>query len=310
MDAATFLVIGIAVVVLLIAAAMATNGQRNGEPGARSSPPARPAEGERISGAAFQSEAGGANAEASPAERASERPPTVPHSGARVPKASSADPLIEEFYNSIAGVTFENPNGESRQAVIAADLSEGMRLDLRFEDDNPVDADAVAVLARNGRQIGYLRAELAGQVRRWTSLGYGVTAVADGVGRPAAGLPLGVRVKIIVRGHDSQRWVPTEITKAIAAAKREDPAKAESLLLAEIAEQEAYAAQYMDTTVADWPYAQLASLYFQGRRFTEEAQIVERYCSQRGTMDGHSTLWARLPKAQARARRATPPKPP
>ncbi len=61
----------------------------------------------------------------------------------------------EEFYTKVVGVTFEN-----RQAVVAA-LSDGEKLILVREPDNPYDPNAVRVEKTGEIQIGFLNARLA-----------------------------------------------------------------------------------------------------------------------------------------------------
>lgn len=59
------------------------------------------------------------------------------------------------FYTKIAGVTFRNSDGSSRQRIIR-DCRIGEALLLIREPDNPVDKFAVNVVRRNGQQLGYL----------------------------------------------------------------------------------------------------------------------------------------------------------
>ncbi|MGE5560959.1 MAG: single-stranded-DNA-specific exonuclease RecJ, partial [Chloroflexota bacterium] len=61
----------------------------------------------------------------------------------------------QQFFTKVAGVTFAG-----RQAAVA-DCSEGERLIMRRQPDNPVDANAIALLRSDGRQVGFLNARLA-----------------------------------------------------------------------------------------------------------------------------------------------------
>lgn len=61
----------------------------------------------------------------------------------------------QQFFTKVAGVTFEG-----RQSAVA-DCGDGDHLELRRQPDNPKDANAIAVLRRDGRQVGFLNARLA-----------------------------------------------------------------------------------------------------------------------------------------------------
>ena len=67
------------------------------------------------------------------------------------------------FHAKVVGVTHSNPDGTSRQRIIAGCYPcEVLRL--QPEPENPVDKNAIAVLRASGKQIGYLDAELACEV--------------------------------------------------------------------------------------------------------------------------------------------------
>lgn len=94
-------------------------------------------------------------------------------------------PGVEEaltFYSKIAGVTFDG-----RQELLAA-LHPGDRLTLVREPANPHDPHAVRVTTRDGRTLGYLRAQLAGRIAPSMDAGAGygavVAAVTGGGDRP------------------------------------------------------------------------------------------------------------------------------
>jgi hypothetical protein len=59
------------------------------------------------------------------------------------------------FIVHLHGVTFSNPDGSSRQDVIAQ-CRPGQKLVLRAEPENTYDRHAVAVMDSNERQLGYL----------------------------------------------------------------------------------------------------------------------------------------------------------
>jgi hypothetical protein len=106
-----------------------------------------------------------------------------------------------EFHSAVAGVSHKNADGSSRQRIIRESVRPGYRLGFRLEDDNPVDPDAVAVFAPNGRQIGYLRAHngLPEEVREWIAKGshirLTVTEVTGGIqDKPTCGVNILVQI--------------------------------------------------------------------------------------------------------------------
>lgn len=105
------------------------------------------------------------------------------------------------FHSAIAGVSHDNADGSSRQRIIKQSIRPGTQLRFRFEDDNPVDPNAVAVFAPNGLKIGYLRARngLPEEVREWVGKGcevrLTVTAVTGGTpNKPTRGVNVLVQV--------------------------------------------------------------------------------------------------------------------
>ena len=113
---------------------------------------------------------------------------------------------LHEFHTKVTGVTFDDPHsGLNRQEIIAAHVRPGMRVHLRPEPDNPVDALAVGVwvsvgglLRRRDYQIGYLFQERAREVRALLQDGHGVDAkVTDVTGgtrdKPTYGVNLVIR---------------------------------------------------------------------------------------------------------------------
>lgn len=64
------------------------------------------------------------------------------------------------FYGKVAGVTWPNPDGSSRQEI-AATLVERDELSLMAEPENAFDANAIAVHSPDGDQVGYLEGRLA-----------------------------------------------------------------------------------------------------------------------------------------------------
>ena len=71
-----------------------------------------------------------------------------------------------EFYTKIAGVSFENQDGISRQEIIE-DLEEQVQhntpilLLLQRDPENPYDPQAVQVLDPQGRPLGFLKRQVS-----------------------------------------------------------------------------------------------------------------------------------------------------
>ena len=70
---------------------------------------------------------------------------------------------VRHFFSKVVGVTHRNTDGSDRQAIIAK-CQPFETLDLVHEDENPVDANAIAVRRSNGDQLGYLPAPLAADI--------------------------------------------------------------------------------------------------------------------------------------------------
>lgn len=74
------------------------------------------------------------------------------------------------FHSYVAGVTYNNPDGSSRQAYIRKFVKAGMPAKLKREPNNQHDENAIAVwvtaklvfgLIKEDIQVGYLPAEIA-----------------------------------------------------------------------------------------------------------------------------------------------------
>ena len=74
------------------------------------------------------------------------------------------DQPAREFHSKVTGVSHTNIDGVSRQDIIR-DLSVGTPLLLKPEPDNPFDPNAIALLTPGGVQVGYVRSELAAELR-------------------------------------------------------------------------------------------------------------------------------------------------
>lgn len=83
----------------------------------------------------------------------SSSPWAPPEFGPILPLADDAEPLVREFVNSIAGVSFGNHDGRSRQEIIRRKVKPGMSLVLCPELNNRVDPGAIAALTPGGDSL-------------------------------------------------------------------------------------------------------------------------------------------------------------
>lgn len=105
---------------------------------------------------------------------------------------------ISSFFTSLAGVSHRNPDGSQRQRIIRA-CRAGERLTLVREPDNEYDEFAIAVYSVSGRQIGYVKTELAERLCEQLDDGCGVAMYVKEVTGGVAGKPtLGVNVAVFV----------------------------------------------------------------------------------------------------------------
>ena len=107
------------------------------------------------------------------------------------------------FYTKLAGVTFSNENGntENRQFIIRqlyrrGLLDDGTELSLRPEPNNPYDDHAVAVFAKDCRQLGYLPQRISYQVFGDMAKGKKYRAFVSCVTGGEAGNAYGINVRI------------------------------------------------------------------------------------------------------------------
>jgi predicted enzyme related to lactoylglutathione lyase len=110
-----------------------------------------------------------------------------------------------QFYSKVAGVTASNPDGNDRQKYIRAFCKSGMELILRREADNKFDSNAVAVWINakaliffsSEVQIGYLNADIAGEISRHLDNGGHVEAkIKEVTGGNKGKKSLGVNILI------------------------------------------------------------------------------------------------------------------
>lgn len=62
---------------------------------------------------------------------------------------------VQRFSTKIAGVTFDNPDGTSRQRYLKKSSPNELLL-LKREPDNPMDENAIKLMKPNGKQLGYI----------------------------------------------------------------------------------------------------------------------------------------------------------
>jgi hypothetical protein len=107
--------------------------------------------------------------------------------------------------SKVVGVTFDNPDGASRQAIIKRFCDAGMELEIRPEPDNPHDENALGVWVRTGGhfgsrglQIGYIRSELADELGESLEKGCEISARILEVTGGGRGKNFGVNIELRV----------------------------------------------------------------------------------------------------------------
>ena len=74
-------------------------------------------------------------------------------------------PSVYVLDTKVVGVSMDNSDGTSRQAIILREVLEDDILTLQLEPENTFDPNAVKVLSKFGNQIGYLGKDVAERVR-------------------------------------------------------------------------------------------------------------------------------------------------
>lgn len=100
---------------------------------------------------------------AGPEQRDREPVDLAPGDGPAGDPSASGAAAVRHFYAKVVGVTYPNEDGTSRRDAVRV-LGRWEVVRLVHRPDNPVDVNAVAVLNRDGRQLGYLPATLAKDV--------------------------------------------------------------------------------------------------------------------------------------------------
>ena len=113
---------------------------------------------------------------------------------------------VRTIRSKVAGVSFPNRDGSDRQTIIRRFCQAGMPIEVRLEPDNPVHENALALWVRkNGLfgsksfQIGYVRSELADELRELLVEGCEISAhileVTGGGGGKYFGLNIELRLE-------------------------------------------------------------------------------------------------------------------
>ena len=109
----------------------------------------------------------------------------------------SSGSKVGHFHTKIAGVTHKNSDGTDRQKLIR-DCQVFETLVLDHEEDNAHDPNAVRVCRENGRQLGYLNADLADEIVWKCKKGYRyVVIIKDITGGKKKGQSFGVNLLIV-----------------------------------------------------------------------------------------------------------------
>jgi hypothetical protein len=134
----------------------------------------------------------------------------------------NAPHTMRHFFSNVAGESYRNADGSSRQAIIPR-CRVGEFLHLEHEPDNPHDINAIRVLRQTGEQIGYLEREFAGEVVSRTAKGWGFHALVAGVGRAHGGGPHGVALLVVVEDEGASDAQVAAYGRSVLANDREVP---------------------------------------------------------------------------------------
>jgi len=123
---------------------------------------------------------------------------------------------ITDYPSLVAGVTYANRDGSSRQEIIQR-YQPGEQVFLIAEPDNAVDPNAIAVQRGDGEQLGYLPRPLAERVARLLRQGYGYAAFVAEILEPGLTYSsYGVRLQIV---EASPGMSPEEVQEYIDAVQ-------------------------------------------------------------------------------------------
>jgi hypothetical protein len=121
------------------------------------------------------------------------------------PAEAPPSAVVSQFFAPVVGLPYPNSDGTNRREAVRG-LRPRDRVRLTHRPDNPVDANAVAVLrTSDGRQLGYLPAALAADVVAAARQGTRYLALVSEVAGAAASDLLGiapVRVRLLILALD------------------------------------------------------------------------------------------------------------
>jgi hypothetical protein len=110
---------------------------------------------------------------------------------------------VRHFFANVAGESYRNDDDGSDRQTIITSCRVGEPLILDAEPDNPEDENAIRVLRRDGKQIGYIEREMAARlVDDLTDF----SAYVAGVGR-GGGPYLGVSLLMVVNDGETEAVV-------------------------------------------------------------------------------------------------------
>lgn len=98
-----------------------------------------------------------------------------PHCGQHEEKEVVPDGIEQCYFSAVAGESFENYDGSSRQKILKRCVA-GETIELVHEKGNRYDRWAVQVLRENGEQIGYLPSEQSEEFMQRMQSGCGYIA--------------------------------------------------------------------------------------------------------------------------------------
>ncbi len=100
------------------------------------------------------------------------------------------------YESKVAGVSKDNADGTSRQTIIEKEVNEEDDLYLELDSENKFDPNAIKVLSKHKSQIGFLKSELAEQVKPALINGTEIHCIALWVnGKEVKGV--GIRIELV-----------------------------------------------------------------------------------------------------------------
>ena len=111
------------------------------------------------------------------------------------------------FLATIAGVSYRNPDGSSRQKLLKK-CERGDILVLQREPDNTYDTAAIAVHHETGGQLGYIHKEVCARMAPLMDRGVVFEAIVDSVGTPEGVNLLGCSIDICARSDKDESELP------------------------------------------------------------------------------------------------------